>query len=372
MGERSVCIILTDSLKSFAEKGEIKKNYYNPDNFFSKVYFITSSNNEADAECLKTVSGEADARIYFAGKITAFNFPVIFFRIYRIVKKIRPSIIRAYDPSARGFFSTVIGKLLNIPVVISLHAELDNQRAYDKRLSLKIRKIFERYSISHADMVICVTDFVRQYAIRYGATNTAVIYNGVNLAQFNTLPKFKLFKNETILCVGRLQNHKYQKCLIRAVVGLKAELALIGSGPEYKRLLRLAEELNIKDKVHFIATVPHNQIQNYYASAKIFAIATFYEGFCIPVIEAMAAGIPVVASDIPSIREITADAGLLANNTPEDFHNKIARLLKDPGLCESLGKKGKERAVVFDMAVNERKQAEVYKNLLGKIKNQYA
>lgn len=370
MDNKSVCIILTDPLKSFVKKGEIKPNYYNPGDFFDKIYFISFSHSDVDNDSAKILSANADVRIYPLGKINILTLLPIFIRALFLIKKIRPALIRAYDPSARGLFSVIIGRLLGIPVVISIHAELDEQRKCDNRFKLKFRRLLEYHSIRLADTVICVTNHVREYAQRFGALNnhTKVIYNGVDLVQFAHPSTQQIFRKDTILCVGRLDKQKYQECLIKAVSLLDTDmdLALIGDGPEFNRLVQLSRELNIAQKVHFIRSVPHNKIQDYYCSAKIFAIATHYEGFCIPVIEAMASGVPVVASCIPPIREIIGDAGLLADNSPESFRSNIELLLKDNKMYDTFVEKGKHRVRMFDNAVIEQEHKKIYAALIAR------
>lgn len=361
---RSVCVILTDPLKAFIKKGEIKKNYYNPAGFFDKIYYVSFAEIDADSREVKILGGDAEAQMYPLGRMTAFNAIIKFVQLIKLIKKLRPSVIRAYDPSARGLMAGLAGRLLKIPVVISIHAEMDDQRSHDGRLSFKVRILLEAISIRLADAVICVTDYVRAYALRYGARNAVTVYNGVELERFERPVTRDLFKKDTVLCVGRLDKQKYQECIIRAVASLGVDMVFIGDGSERDRLLRLAEEVGGKDRIRFISSVPHGQIQDYYASAKVFAIATHYEGFCIPIIEAMSSGVPIVASRIPPIEEILGDAGLLAENRPEDFRDKIEALLRGGSVRNNMVENGRRRARIFDIQANEEKQVSVYESVL--------
>jgi glycosyltransferase involved in cell wall biosynthesis len=364
MTGRSICIILTDPLKVFEQKGEIKNGYYNPQNYFEKVIFISFTSCEAGLDTIRTGVGNAKAFVFTVGEIKVTNFFDILVRIFRIIKKEKPLIIRAYDPSFRGFISVLIGKFLKIPVVISLHVEFDDQRKFDKRFSLRLRKIMELICIRFADSVICVTDYVKRYALRYGAKCAVTIYNGVNIVKFHISAKESSSGDNLVLSVGRLVPQKYQECLIRAVAPLNVKLLLIGDGYLFDDLYTLTKKLGAENKVNFIRAVPNREIQRYYAMAKVFAIATRYEGFCIPVIEAMAAGVPVVASRIPPIEEIVGSAGILVENNEHEFRDKIELLLGNEKLREELAERGRAQVLKFDINANERKQVMVYDELI--------
>ena len=363
MDGRSICIILTDPIKVFEQKGEIKSGYYNPQNYFEKVILISFTSQEARLEVIRTVVGSAEVSVFPVGEIKIFNFFNILIRIFNIVRKNKPSVLRAYDPSFRGIISVLIGKLLKIPVVISLHLEFDDQRKFDKRLLLRLRMILERISIRSADSVICVTDYVKRYALRYGAKRAVTIYNGVNIGQFNISRNKTMLGGNLVLSVGRLAPQKYQECLIRAVAFLDAELILIGDGCLFEDLHALTIKLGVENKVKFIRAVPNREIHRYFEMAKVFAIATHYEGFCIPIIEAMAAGLPIVASNLEVISEIMDGCGYLCENNPADFKRVIELLINNPGLRNELGQKARERAHIFDSAGLKKKEKEAYENI---------
>lgn len=114
-----------------------------------------------------------------------------------------------------------------------------------------------------------------------------------------------------------------------------------------------------------IPAVPHREIPERYRAADVFAIATHYEGFCIPVLEAMATGLPIVASDVPSIREILGDAGLLVPTRADAFRDAISRLLSDAPLRAELGARARRRALELDGARMEAMERDVYCSLLA-------
>jgi glycosyltransferase involved in cell wall biosynthesis len=128
--------------------------------------------------------------------------------------------------------------------------------------------------------------------------------------------------------------------------------------------MELAESIGLKDKVMFMGNIPHKEIYRYFLGCDIFSIATDFEGFCIPVIEAMAAGKPIVASDIPAIREILNGGGLLVENSIDSFQKAFEGLIQDRHLSAELGNKARERARIFDSVVMEERERSIYDDLI--------
>lgn len=336
---RSLLIFLADPVRTFYEKGELKKDYYNPGGLFSEVTIVSFAQKDMEPETVSFIAGDALLRIVPVGSFRGLSSLGIIPRILNLIRKVRPDAIRSYDPSLRGLIAVICGKICRIPVVISLHCSLDEQRLHNSNPLFKIRKIFERFSIGSAEKIICVTEHVAEYAKRYGARDTVVIYNRIDLAQFD--PKNRKVRPGLILSVGRLDPQKYQECLIRALKGMNhARLILIGSGPQERMLKRMVFDMALAGRVDFIKSVPHGEIHKYYAMAELFAIATHYEGFCIPVLEAMASGVPVVASDIAPIREIGGGAVKLVRNDPESFRNAFIDIMKDEDRKERMSLNG--------------------------------
>ena len=168
----------------------------------------------------------------------------------------------------------------------------------------------------------------------------------------------------SILTVGRLIPQKYQACLIEAVARLNATLTVIGDGILRESLERLVDELQIRQQVRFIRAVPHQEIARYYAAADVFAMATHYEGFCIPVLEAMSAGLPIVVSKIPPLVEIVGDTGQLVDNDPEAFAFALQRLIDDSSLRNKMGMMARQRAATLDGSVMEQREAQLYEALM--------
>jgi glycosyltransferase involved in cell wall biosynthesis len=368
-GSNTLLVFLTDSLATFHTKGEIKPRYYNPCGTFSEVHFVSpaAATQEIDVTTVQSVAGDARVVIHPLGRRYYATAWSPWGRFAALVKRINPDVVRAYDPGLRGSLAVYWGGRLGVPSIVSVHADLDEQRQHERRPLHTIRKILERYCLSRADAVICVTDHVASYARRYGAREPLVIYNRVFTDQFTPRPRENAQPGQrdaiSILSVGRLITQKYQECLIRAVQPLPAVLTLIGDGDLRPHLEDLASGLGLDGRVMFVKSVSHAHIADRYRNADIFAMATHYEGFCIPVLEAMAAGLPIVASRIPPIEELVGDCGILVDNDPAAFTGALKTLIEAPMLRAELGARARARALSMDGLVMEQREASLYRRL---------
>ena len=363
-----LCIFLSDPLKVYYQKGEIKEGYYNPKGIFDEVHIVSFCDKDIDEEKVQEVAGRGKLFIHCLAQadfINIFSLLSLRNKIMDLIKNISPDAIRAYDASLRGALACYCAKKLHVISFVSIHTDYDEQRKYDKRPALKLRKFLERYVLANADIVICVSEHVKAYALRYRKGPIEIVYNSVDLGRFKKeKDKFTDSAVVNILCVGRLNAGKNQECLIKAIQHLDVKLTLVGDGNLYGYLTKMTRELNIEGKVNFVKSVPHREIHRYYQEADIFAISSRYEGFCIPLIEAMACALPIVASDIPAIREVVNGCGVLVENYPAAFRNEFQRLIRDVDFSRELGKKGMERARMFDLSDAEEKQGRIYEEAI--------
>ena len=364
---RKLLVFLTDPLSAFFRKGEVRCRYYNPLNFFSEVHFVSPAAREIEAEKVQALVGDARLVIHSLGRFYYGTAWSSFGAVASLLKCVGPDVLRAHDPSVRGSLAVYWGARIGVPSLISVHADLDDQRRHEKHPIHSLRAIFERYTLTRADVVLCVSNHVARYARRHGARDPTVIYNRVYADEFgaDAGPGRSEKRDVTILCVGRLVAQKYQECLIRAMRGLDAKLVLIGDGVCRRPLECLVNELGLDHQVTFRRAVPHSEIPREYRDADIFAIATHYEGFCIPVLEAMAARLPVVASRIEPIEEIVGDAGFLVENQPAAFAAVFNRLVNDAALRQEMGARAGERARTMDGHVMEEREGALYAKLSG-------
>ncbi len=176
----------------------------------------------------------------------------------------------------------------------------------------------------------------------------AVVHHGVKPA-FSQLDR--LHTESYLLCVSTLHPHKNLVRLIRAYGRKKRnfQLILVGlRGFQAEAIEQLVEELVLRDCIQITGWVPREKLYSLYRRARAFVYPSTFEGFGMPVLEAMAAGIPVACSDIPPLREVAGDAALFFDPLDEEaIASAIERLMDDTSVQERLAHAGRERALGF-------------------------
>jgi glycosyltransferase involved in cell wall biosynthesis len=174
-----------------------------------------------------------------------------------------------------------------------------------------------------------------------------------------------------ILHVGTLEPRKNIDVLIRAYAtlrksGFEHSLVLVGArGWMYETLFHLVGELGLGDDVSFVDYVDRGQLPLWYNGADLFAYPSAYEGFGLPVLEAMACGVPVVTSSSSSLAEVAGSACLTVEpGSQEALQVALANLLKDQDVRVSLARAGLLRAAQFSWTATARGTVSVYESAL--------
>jgi glycosyltransferase involved in cell wall biosynthesis len=373
------CIFPNDPIKAYYEKGEIKSRYFNPKNIFKEIHIISPTSNEIDADKVKEIVGDASLTFHEIGELNLTNYKSKLKKVNKIISQIKPDVLRSYNPLLQGWLATKASKNFKIPLIVSIHNNYDKD---NRELFLKSRKYFkfikfwyssrfiEPYVMKNATKIICAYRFLIPYVKNYGGKNINVIYNRVDLSRFSPEGNSKLqFNVPTVIYVARLSPEKNQQCLINAIKDLDVKLLLVGNGPCYSDLITLTEKLKIVRKVDFIESVPNEELGLYYRSADLFAAPIKQGGVSIPMLEAMACGIPVLISERQDEEKEDMDKAIsFTKNHPENFKKSISQLVSDNKLRDKLKKKGLEMIKHMNGDIMEQKEAELYKNVLKNFK----
>jgi len=187
-----------------------------------------------------------------------------------------------------------------------------------------------------------------------------------------TLHKYNL-KHPLVLAVGTMEPRKNHLGLIkafhqaqrRAAKNGPAMLAIAGGpGWLYDETQSLVTELHLERKVRFLGRVSDLELITLYSMADVFAFPSFFEGFGIPPLEAMACGAPVITSNTSSLPEVVGDAALQVDPHAIDaLSEAILRLLDDESLREELRQKGYEQVKHYTWAASARKMLIIYQKL---------
>jgi len=174
-----------------------------------------------------------------------------------------------------------------------------------------------------------------------------------------------------ILAVGTIEPRKNLVRLVRAyrllaAQGLPQSLVLIGDEGWGADELRAELAKSGPGRVVRAGGLSANTLATAYSDADVMAYASLYEGFGLPVLEAMSAGAPVITSNTSSLPEVAGDAALLVD--PEDvggIADALSRVLTDPALAEDLRRRGRERAAMFSWAATAGATLDVYRHVTG-------
>jgi glycosyltransferase involved in cell wall biosynthesis len=137
-----------------------------------------------------------------------------------------------------------------------------------------------------------------------------------------------------------------------------------GKGWLYDDIFAAAKTSPVQDRIHFAGYVADEDLPAVYSLATLFAFPSHYEGFGIPVLEAMACGIPVVCANNSSLPEVAGDAALLVDATDtEALADAMWQLLTDTSLCERLIRNGYDQAKRFTWERAARRLLDVYRQI---------
>ena len=264
-----------------------------------------------------------------------------------ILERERFDIVHAHEPLT-PMLPKVVLRWASCPKVGTFHAY------HEEPLGYGLTKFFLKRWFRHLDGLIAVSQPAKEFVSKHFPGEYEIIPNGVNLEHFcpSTLPLPQFWdEKKNILFIGRLEKRKGAGFLIRAFRRVKQEYGacrLIIAGPGV-RLRQQYEELarDIPDVV-FAGPIDYDELPRYYASAHIFcAPAIGGESFGMVLLEAMAAGKPVVATDIPGYLQVLTqgEQGLVVPPRDEKaLAQALLKLLENPALCEEMGRRGRLRA----------------------------
>jgi len=272
---------------------------------------------------------------------------------------------------------------INLPIyvpenfVVTIHDLRPFTEFWDR--SYFKRKVFEWYfkrAIKKAKKIITISERSKEEIINICPSCKAkikVIYEFVDekfLKIKNYHNKERLIKDDYVLFVGNRKKHKNLSRLIFAfnqVKNIFPDLKLVIAGKKDSKIDEidlLKDKLNLKEKIIEIISPNDEEIINLYKYAKTFIFPSLYEGFGLPPLEAMTIGTPVLASDIPVLKEVCGNAAHFFNPYDvKDMAKAICKIVADESLRRNLIEKGKERVKFFDSENAIDQHVKLYKEL---------
>jgi len=289
----------------------------------------------------------------------------------------RPSVLHAQDIDFAALTIVLIGKIFQIPIIVQQHGPLIELRPkkYMKIIERFINKIVCKFS----DAIIVTDKFTAHYLLKIGVNKKKIyiIPAAVDTNYFENSKKQTLINGKDlnffkIGYIGRLSPEKNLRTLIVAFKDLKTagnpfKLVLVGDGDLMNDLKQLVKNLKINRSVKFTGFL--TDITTILPYLDVFVLPSKTEGTPLSLLEAMAIGDTIVASDIPGIREMVRnnkEALLFDPHNPDQLKEAILKLYNNPKLRKKLGENAKRRAKRYDVNTVFPKILQVYQQTLRK------
>lgn len=281
-----------------------------------------------------------------------------------LVRQLKPNAALAFFGVPSGAVVWLLKKIFRIPYVISLRGgDVPGFRPYDFHLYHKLLSPLLRVIWKNASAIVANSAGLRDLALKFDSRfEIPIIPNGVDLREYNTDERG--WSPPRLLSVGRLVHQKGLDLAMRALAGLPRTLRervngsvrglkdiewewrIAGDGPQMDMLKSLAKELGIDARVIFLGWQSHEELVECYKQSNLFLFPSRHEGMPNVVLEAMASGLPVIASRIAGNEELVMDGETGILFPSEDvglLHVALKQLLNDSALRQKMGSASRQR-----------------------------
>lgn len=314
--------------------------------------------------------------------------------IDRLLPAVNLDVIHTHHPFLLGQTAASKAHELNLPLIFTFHTQYREYTHYIPFPADTVQN-FLKNAVDHwlqdfmrrCQHIIIPSESMRDTLVnQYGLKNNyTVIPTGIDIEAYKTASGEKIrhkrrWEKETVMIsVGRLASEKNWPLLLHATaIILKKHphfrFVLIGDGPERKNLEALAKELGIRKNVTFTGSLPFSETPSYMKAANLFGFASVTETQGLATLEAMAAGLPVVAVDASGTRDILkhGQQGYLVENDAEALATGVIKLLANPERMQRFAEAAYKRAQSFNIESLTEKLLDVYEQAIReKKKNRF-
>lgn len=304
----------------------------------------------------------------------------------QLLPALKLDVIHTHHPILLGQTAARKATELGLPLIFTFHTQYWEythyipfpQEAIQEFLKNAVHKWLKEF-MQKCQHIIIPSESMKDFLVReYGLDrHYTVVPTGTNLEPFlnadgDALRKEKGWQDEIILIsVGRLAPEKNWETLLRAFAKVYPEhqdlrLVLIGDGPSRESLQSLAAELGIAERVTLMGSIPFGEVPNYLKAADVFSFASITETQGLVTIEAMAAGLPVVAVDGSGTRDIIEHGkqGLLVENDADALARGLHELLSNPHQMKRFSNSALKKAKTFDVNQLSKQIINVYEQAI--------
>jgi phosphatidylinositol alpha-mannosyltransferase len=338
----------------------------------TRIIAASSTDEDVLGDHVIKVSG-AVSPVPFSGSTARITLsPQVYRRVKQILRDEKFDVVHVHEPGV-PILSLVVLRHSHTLNVGTFHAFRESNALYEYAGRL-LKRVFNRL-----DGRIFVSEAVREYITHYFPGDFVLIPNGIDCARFasSNIQPIDRFNDgrPNILFVGRMEKRKGFRHMIRAYPHIKealpaARLLVVGaySDKEKGPFLRYARTHKLRS-IHFIGYVSPEELPRYYRTATVFcAPSTGFESFGIVLLEAMAAGVPIVASDIAGYRTVLQDCGaglLVPPGDEQTIARTVIALLCDPARRAQMSECGKRQAAQYDWSIIAQRVLAYYEQLIA-------
>jgi glycosyltransferase involved in cell wall biosynthesis len=268
------------------------------------------------------------------------------FELRKIFRELRPDIVSLHSAKA-GLVGRLAAMRLGFPVLMTAHGWPFTEGVNARRAALY--KYVERMAAPLADGIITVSEYDRQHALKNGV-GTEQLMRTVHNAMPDVSCRADPGEDEAgivrLVMVARLDEPKDHRAVFAALAGMVEknwELLLIGDGPYEEELRLVAKDHQIDSKVKFLGL--RKDVAEILARCHVFILASHWEGFPRSILEAMRAGLPVIASKVGGIPESVCEGitgYLVPRGDIDELREKIALLIVSPNIRAQFGEAARE------------------------------
>lgn len=301
------------------------------------AYSMQEHNNEVHVIALKAQNPDKgydktekglSLTIHYIDKKQGFDYKAIS-ELNRLLTKLSPDVVHTHIDSA----IYVMPWIAIHPNVIKIHT-VHNQA--EKEFGILKRKIMKAGYRLFNITPVAISDLIKKsILLEYGISEerVPVIYNGIDVSRFKPVKRKETSRTLQILHVGRFFPQKNHDFMIQAVSemvqkGLDFHVTFVGEGPLFDEMVRKVHELGISSYITFAGTT--NFISDYYSAADIFILPSIFEGLPLSLLEAYAAELPVIASNVGGVSDICENhknGYLIEPNNMDQFINAVISLI---------------------------------------------
>jgi glycosyltransferase involved in cell wall biosynthesis len=285
--------------------------------------------------------------------------------IYRLLKLIgNYDIIHSHNTSSQLFATLSAFLMKDSPIIVTTEHNTTNRRRH-----WNWYRPIDRWMYRQHNQIICCSETAKKCLLSSGSISESqklvTIPNGVSLPERE--PNISVNDTKKVVMVSAFRPQKDHITAVKAMLLLPEDVHLYfaGEGTTMQSVKDFVDSNKLNDRVHFLGNVTN--IPQLYSSVSCAILSTYYEGMPLSIIEAMAAGAPVIASDVPGVTELVQGAGILVPPADDKaLAEAISHLLDNPEERERLISAGLERASHYNIENTAKEYITLYNNLISK------